>query len=120
MCIRDRYGRSKLATLLHAKWLAKHVTSKHPNILANATHPGIVDTEQTNIHIHEAYPLLGYGMSVGLKPFRKSVFEGCVSTMYAATSVEDSGLYSKLRRALHLCPIGLTFPSRTAKDRGTR
>lgn len=88
-----QYGRSKLATLLYAKYLARHLTIAHPNILANATHPGIVDTAQTNVHIHEPYPLLGYGMSVGLKPFRKSQFEGCVSTMYAATVCEDSGLY---------------------------
>lgn len=90
-----QYGRSKLAVLLYARWLARHLTSQHKNILANATHPGVVDTEQTNIHIHEPYPLLGYGMSVGLKPFRKNIFDGCVSTIYAATSVEDSGLYSK-------------------------
>nr|POE53364.1 putative oxidoreductase bli-4, mitochondrial [Quercus suber] len=88
-----QYGRSKLANLIYAKYLAKHVTSAHSNILANATHPGIVDTAQTNVHIHEAFPLLGYGMSVGLKPFRKTQFEGCVSTVYAATAIKDSGLY---------------------------
>jgi len=88
-----QYGRSKLATLLHAKYLAKHLTSSYPNIIANATHPGIVDTAQTNIHIHEPYPILGYGVSAGLKPFRKDQFEGCVSTMYAATACEDSGMY---------------------------
>ncbi|KAM0713520.1 hypothetical protein Q7P37_010482 [Cladosporium fusiforme] len=88
-----QYGRSKLATLLHAKYLARHLTAEHPNILANAVHPGIVDTAQTNVHIHEPYPLLGYGMSVGLKPFRKSALDGCVSAMYAATTCNDSGLY---------------------------
>lgn len=91
-----QYGRSKLAVLLHAKYLARHLTAEHPNILANAVHPGIVDSAQTNVHIHEPYPLLGYGMSVGLKPFRKSQFDGCVSSMYAATACEESGLYSKL------------------------
>lgn len=90
-----QYGRSKLAVLLYAKYLSRHLTSKYPNIVANATHPGVVDTDQTNKLIHEPYPLLGYGMSVGMKPFRKSVFDGCVSTMYAATVCEDSGLYSE-------------------------
>lgn len=90
-----QYGRSKLAVLLHAKYLARHLTSEHPNILANAVHPGIVDSAQTNVHIHEPYPLLGYGMSVGLKPFRKSQFDGCVSSMFAATACMESGLYSK-------------------------
>lgn len=89
-----QYGRSKLAVLLHAKYLARHLTSEHRNILANAVHPGVVDSAQTNEHIHEPYPLLGYGMSVGLKPFRKSALDGCVSTMYAATTCPDSGLYS--------------------------
>ncbi|KAK6385470.1 hypothetical protein LTR81_027353 [Elasticomyces elasticus] len=88
-----QYGRSKLAELLHAKWLAQHVTPQHPNILVNAAYPGIVDTAQTNDHIYEAHPVLGYGMSVGLKPFRKNIWDGCVSSMYAATVCEDSGLY---------------------------
>lgn len=88
-----QYGRSKLAVLLHAKWLNKHLSSEYPKIIVNAVHPGIVDTAQTNVHIHEAFPLLGYGMSVGLKPFRKTQFEGCVSAMYAATMAEKGGQY---------------------------
>ncbi|TKA25587.1 hypothetical protein B0A50_05448 [Salinomyces thailandicus] len=88
-----QYGRTKLATLLYSKYLARHLTATHPNILANATHPGVVDTAQTNEHVHEPYPILGYGMSLGLKPFRKTQFQGCVSTMYAATACEKSGLY---------------------------
>ncbi|PNS14464.1 hypothetical protein CAC42_3750 [Sphaceloma murrayae] len=88
-----QYARTKLATLLHAKYLDKHLHSKYPNILVNATFPGIVDTAQTTTHVHEAYPLLGYGMSVLLKPFQKSQFEGCVSTMFAATTTDKSGQY---------------------------
>ncbi|TIA31138.1 retinol dehydrogenase 12, partial [Aureobasidium pullulans] len=88
-----QYGRSKLANLLYAKWLNEHLKTSHPNIIVNAIHPGIVDTAQTNVHIHEAFPLLGYGMSIGLKPFRKSQFEGCVSAMYAATVAKTGGNY---------------------------
>lgn len=88
-----QYGRSKLANLLYARHLARQLETEHPSILVNATFPGIVDTAQTNVHIHEPYPLLGYGMSVGLKPFRKAQFEGCVSTMYAATVCRGTGLY---------------------------
>ncbi|KAL1306443.1 hypothetical protein AAFC00_005142 [Neodothiora populina] len=88
-----QYGRSKLATLLYSKWLNKHLSPSHPNIIVNAVHPGIVDTAQTNEYIHEAYPLLGYGMSTLLKPFRKSQFQGCVSAMYAATMAEKGGQY---------------------------
>ncbi|KZM28855.1 uncharacterized protein EKO05_0008559 [Ascochyta rabiei] len=88
-----QYGRSKLAALLYAKYLNRHLTSQHPNILANAIHPGIVETRQSTEHIHEAFPLGGYAMSVGLAPFKKTQFEGAVSTMYAATTTEKSGQY---------------------------
>lgn len=52
------YGRSKLANLLHVRYLARHLTKEHPNILANATHPGFVDTKMTDQHIHEPYPCM--------------------------------------------------------------
>lgn len=32
-------------------------------------------------------------MSVAMKPFKKSQFEGCVSAMYAATTTEGTGQY---------------------------
>lgn len=88
-----QYGRTKLATLLYSKYLARHLTSKHPNILANATHPGIVDTRQSSEFILEAYPLGGYAMTHGLNPFKKTQFEGAVSTMFAATTTTKSGQY---------------------------
>ncbi len=88
-----QYGRSKLAALLFAKYLARHVSSSHPAILSNATHPGIVETRQSTEHIHEAFPIAGYAMSVGLAPFKKNQFEGCVSSMYAATKTQKTGQY---------------------------
>lgn len=88
-----QYGRSKLMTLLYSKYLHKHLHPKHPKILINAVHPGIVDTAQTSEHIHEAYPLLGFGMSVGMKPFQKTQFDGCKSSIFAATVTNDSGQY---------------------------
>ena len=36
-------GRSKLAAILYSRYLARHLTSTRPNILANATHPGSGD-----------------------------------------------------------------------------
>jgi NAD(P)-dependent dehydrogenase (short-subunit alcohol dehydrogenase family) len=97
-----QYGRSKLAAILYARYLDRHLHSKYPNILSNATHPGIVETRQSTEHIHEAYPLLGYGMSVGAQPFKKSQFEGCVSTMFAATKTDKSGQY--------ICPPAIVEP----------
>lgn len=88
-----QYGRTKLASILYAKYLDRHLHSQYPNILSNATHPGVVETKQSAVLIHEAYPLLGYAMSVGAAPFKKDQFEGCVSTMFAATAATKSGQY---------------------------
>ncbi|MCJ1257603.1 hypothetical protein MMC24_005429 [Lignoscripta atroalba] len=87
-----QYGRSKLAAILYSRYLARHLSS-YPNILANATHPGVVDTKMSDVDIHEPYPLGGYAMSVGLRPFKKDQFQGCVSTMFAATTTSKSGEY---------------------------
>ncbi|KKY18735.1 putative retinol dehydrogenase 12 [Diplodia seriata] len=105
-----QYGRSKLACILYARYLAAHLRAEHPNVLVNASHPGIVDTRQTNEHIHEAYPLGGYGVSLLAAPFKKSAMQGCVSTMYAATATEKSGEY--------VCPPAIVEPgSELAGDR---
>jgi NAD(P)-dependent dehydrogenase (short-subunit alcohol dehydrogenase family) len=55
-----QYGRSKLAQMLYAKYLNKHLTSKHPNILANSVHPGFVDTKMSRDDIHEPYVQISY------------------------------------------------------------
>lgn len=115
-----QYARSKLAEFLYTKYLARNLTPQHPNILVNTSYPGIVDTAQTNDHIREAYPILGYGMSVGLKPFRKNIFDGCVSTMYAATVCEGNGLYSVYAHPAHRRVIYSPLDSRAAKDCGGR
>ncbi|KAL8849507.1 MAG: hypothetical protein Q9221_005514 [Calogaya cf. arnoldii] len=88
-----QYGRSKLAGILYARYLARHLTQSHPNILANATHPGFVDTKMSTEDIHEPYPLGGYAMSVGMAPMKKDIWMGCVSTMFAATKTSKSGEY---------------------------
>lgn len=46
-----QYGRSKLAAILYSRYLAHHLTSTHPNMLANATHPSIVETRRSSEHI---------------------------------------------------------------------
>jgi NAD(P)-dependent dehydrogenase (short-subunit alcohol dehydrogenase family) len=41
-----QYGRAKLAQMLYAKFLSKHLTQgNEPKILANTVHPGFVDTK---------------------------------------------------------------------------
>lgn len=97
-----QYGRSKLAQLLYARWLNKHLTKSHPNILVNATHPGFVETKMSSEDIHEPYPIMGYAMSVGMTPFKKDQWMGSVSTLYAATATKSSGQY--------ICPPAIPEP----------
>lgn len=58
----QQYGRSKLAAILYARYLARHLTKEHPNILANATHPGVVETKMSSKDIHEPYPRESYNI----------------------------------------------------------
>ena len=97
-----QYGRSKLANILYSRYLNKHLTSAHPNILVNATHPGFVDTAMSTRDIHEPYPLGGYAMSTVMKPLKKDNFEGAVSMLYAATKTDRSGEY--------VCPPAIPEP----------
>lgn len=97
-----QYGRAKLAQMLYCRWLGKHLTPSNPNLLANSVHPGFVSTKASKQDIHEAFPLGGYAMSVGMEPFKKDQFEGCVSAMFAATKTEKSGQY--------ICPPAIPEP----------
>lgn len=104
-----QYGRSKLANILYARYLARHLTSSNPKILANATHPGFVETKMSVEDIHEPYPIAGHAMSTLMSPLKKDQWMGCVSTVFAATKVEDSGLY--------VCPPAVPEPgSKMAQD----
>ncbi|CAE6434887.1 unnamed protein product [Rhizoctonia solani] len=88
----SQYARSKLAAILYARFLARHLSTSHPRILANAFHPGVVDTRQSNQHIHEPYPVLGWGNNA-LYPLKKDIWDGAVSVMYVATRTESTGQY---------------------------
>ena len=104
-----QYGRSKLAAILYVRYLTRHLTAAQPKILANATHPGFVDTKMSAQDIHEPYPLGGYAMSVGMAPLKKDKFLGAVSTLFAATTTEKSGEY--------ICPPAIPEPgSKLAQD----
>lgn len=97
-----QYGRSKLAQMLYTRYLTAHLHKSHPNILINCTHPGFVDTKMSRDDIHEPYPIVGYFMSKGMQPFKKDIWEGCVSTVYAATTITKSGAY--------ICPPAIEEP----------
>ncbi|KAM0261734.1 hypothetical protein ACHAPA_009628 [Fusarium lateritium] len=89
-----QYGRSKLANILYTRYFDRHVTKGgFPKVLMNCSHPGFVSTRQSTEHIHEAYPLAGYAMSIGMEPFKKDQFQGATSSVYAATITDKSGQY---------------------------
>lgn len=50
----SQYGRSKLAAILYARYFNRKVTQNgHPNVLMNATHPGVVKSKMSTEDIHE-------------------------------------------------------------------
>lgn len=87
------YGRSKLAAIMYSRYLHRHLHKANNNILINSTHPGVVETTMSTRDIMEPYPRLGHLMKDVMSPFKKDQFEGCVSTVYAVTAVEKSGMY---------------------------
>lgn len=86
------YARTKLADLLFSRYLNRHYSQQggHSDVVFNACHPGVVETRQTQVWIHEPFPILGYGMNL-LNPIKKDIFQGCVSAMYCATQPTKGG-----------------------------
>lgn len=97
-----QYGRSKLAAILYARYMTKHLHAENPNIVINSTHPGFVETKMSIDDIHEPYPILGYGMSVAMSPFKKDQWEGSASLLYTVTKTVQSGQY--------VCPPAIVEP----------
>lgn len=86
------YARTKLADLLFSRYLHRRYTQAggHSDVIFNACHPGVVETRQTEVWIHEPFPILGYGMNL-LNPIKKDIFQGCVSAMFCATQANEGG-----------------------------
>jgi len=84
------------------RYLARHLSKEHPNILANATHPGVVETKMSAEDIHEPYPIMGYAMSVLMKPIKKDQWMGACSLLYASTKTTKTGEY--------ICPPAVPEP----------
>ncbi|KAJ1019905.1 hypothetical protein NDA16_004186 [Ustilago loliicola] len=94
------YARTKLANLLFSRYLNRKYSLEgdHTDVIFNACHPGVVETRQTQVWIHEPFPILGYGMNL-LNPIKKDIFQGCVSAMYCATQATKGGNF--------ICPPAL-------------
>lgn len=76
------YGASKLATILHARMLAK----KHPGVKAVAVHPGTVKTTITGSFSKTSPFIGGYVMPFITALFFVDVSEGARNQLWAATS----------------------------------
>lgn len=74
------YAQSKLANLLFAKELARRFEEDDTNRVANALHPGVIDT---NLGRH-MNAIMRAGMKLGGKLFFKSIPQGAATQTYAA------------------------------------
>lgn len=85
------YGQSKLANILHANELAKHLKEEGVNITANSLHPGSITT---NLFRHSNL-INGFTSTIG-KLVLKNVQQGAATQCYVALSPqvrEISGEY---------------------------
>ncbi|KAH7557664.1 hypothetical protein JRO89_XS11G0198400 [Xanthoceras sorbifolium] len=81
------YGQSKLANILHANELAKHLKENKVNITANSLHPGSI---VTNINRHNII-LNGLVRTIGRFSF-KSIHQGAATTCYVALHPQVQGV----------------------------
>lgn len=88
------YSRSKLAQILFVRALVRRMFNNEPGFQSakydgpwiNATHPGVVATDQHQ-QAQEAYGMPGKIGIAAMKPFMKGpVDQGCRSALFAATS----------------------------------
>ena len=102
------YARTKLAMLLWTKWFTEHNTSGSP--IMNAVHPGVIRTEQQDAAA-EAYGTVAKLLKPIVSPAFADTWDGCVSTLYAATSPEIlekdiKGAYIEVSSAVLDCQPG--------------
>lgn len=101
------YGQSKLANLLFAKELARRFESDDTNRVANAIHPGVIDT---NLGRH-MNALMRAGMALGGKLFFKTTEEGAATQTYVAVHPGAAELNGE-----YFADCNIANTSRPAKD----
>ncbi|RKP05189.1 hypothetical protein THASP1DRAFT_1838, partial [Thamnocephalis sphaerospora] len=106
------YGQSKLAKKL-AQLTSSDSTASQPNVLVNAVHPGLVQSEllrSTEMSIWSIYT----GMQILNTLFGLKAPDGALATLYAATSNE---VREKHYNSEHFVPYGeLATPSANARN----
>ncbi|KAL9127397.1 MAG: hypothetical protein Q9217_003715 [Psora testacea] len=118
------YSRTKLAQILFVRAIVRRMNNNEPGFQSpkflgpwiNATHPGVVSTDQHEQGI-EAYGTKGLIGIKAMRPFMKDpVDEGCRSALFAATSedVVTEGIQGQ-----YIMPDRkVTNPSKQAQDDG--
>ncbi|KAK3434335.1 short-chain dehydrogenase TIC 32, chloroplastic [Eucalyptus grandis] len=81
------YGQSKLANILHANELARHLKEEGVQITANSLHPGTIPA--TNLARHHS--ILNAFANLG-KLFLKNVAQGAATTCYVALHPQVKGI----------------------------
>ncbi|KAL3834400.1 hypothetical protein ACJIZ3_009136 [Penstemon smallii] len=84
------YGQSKLANVLHANELAKHLKEEKVEITANSVHPGAI---ATNLFRHHSF--INGLVSVLGKHVMKNVQQGAATTCYVALHPDVKGMSGK-------------------------
>ncbi|XP_071689926.1 short-chain dehydrogenase TIC 32, chloroplastic-like isoform X2 [Rutidosis leptorrhynchoides] len=100
------YGQSKLANILHAKELTKHLKENGVNITANALHPGSIATNLLRYHniIDGVVDWVG-------KYFLKSIPQGAATTCYMALHPQVNGVSGE-----YFMDSNIAQPNSYAKD----
>ncbi|KAL5813040.1 hypothetical protein ACOSQ3_027990 [Xanthoceras sorbifolium] len=103
------YCQSKLANILHANELAKHLKEEGVNITVNSLHPGAIIT---NIMRHSSF-LKGLNKVIGkvLGQFCKSVAQGAATTCYVALNPQVQGVTGE-----YFVDCNISKPNAQARD----
>lgn len=96
------YGQSKLANILHANELAKHLKEEGVNITVNSLHPGGI---ATNIARHNGF--LNFLSNTIGKFFSKSLEQGAATQCYVALNPQVQGVTGEF---FEDCNISKTTP----------
>ncbi|CAM8933656.1 unnamed protein product [Rhodiola kirilowii] len=101
------YGQSKLANILHAKELTRHLKEEEIDITANSLHPGVVATK-----LFRHFTILNNGVGSRIaKLVMKDVHQGAATTCYVALHPQVKGVSGE-----YFSDSNLAKPSALATD----
>lgn len=102
----NAYGQSKLANILHANELARHLKDEGVNITANSLHPGTIPT---NLLSHRT--VINALGSIFAKFMLKNIPQGAATTCYLALNPQVEGISGK-----YFSDSNVAEPSALGKD----